>query len=300
MTVSLRGKRAIIAWLVLIFAGFISIIAYWLNIPASTEQQAPVSTNNGTSRLSIQSSGQTRIEFRYENNHWLMVAPVVARANVARLGLLLRLRNQILNKAIPFEQADLDSDVSPAPPANISVGGEQFSLGAYTENRQYRHVRYQKKEYLIANPWFGDSDIKAEDFLDTRLLPEGSRIRELRLPDVRLSKKTNGAWQADPSQEVSTGASAALILNWQMAHAMSEEIGRKEFVGKPIVSIRFLRKTGDKATQTFYIIERAPKLRLYNAQSHITYVFPADIAIGLLDIQAINAEGETAMQPRIQ
>ena len=285
-----NAKRLLTGWFALIFFGVVLLLALWFNMPAD---RAP--TNPPPARhVEISAVGQPTLRFTHANGEWRMTAPLSGRANQARIRLLLNLRSQIPDDAKPTGQTD-----APLAKITIAIDGETWGLGEMTEDRQYRHVSHRGKDYLVNNPWVGEGEIAPTDYLDPRLLPEGARITRLQLPGLRLSKKPNGAWRAEPAQPVSTGALAALVTNWQLAYASALAHGEQNTSNAPEVIVHYRLAGGEPVTQTFHLIQRTPRLQLYAAKRQLSYFFPADIADGLLDLQKVNAEGEDALEPRI-
>ncbi|RTZ61760.1 MAG: hypothetical protein DSZ33_00405 [Gammaproteobacteria bacterium] len=292
-----RGKRWLLLWIALIFVAVLALLIYWFNMPAPVTTQAAGTSQ--ASSISIETAGQTPIRFSFANNRWLMTSPMTARPNQARLQLLLNLRNQIPDDATTFQASDVNEGMIPTPDITINIDGETYAFGALTADRQYRHVRYHDTDYLLHDPWFSDTTVEMDEFLDRRLLARGSVIDEIRLPDVSLHKQASGAWKPDKPLEVSTGALAALVMNWQLAYASALHAGPENIDGKPDVSIHLSGDARDR-WHHFSILQRAPMLKLYDPEARISYSFPVDIASGLLDLQALNAETEIVPEPRLQ
>jgi len=292
-----RGKRWVIGWMALIFVAVLALLVYWMNRPAPQTAE-PVSVSQA-SVISIESTGHTPIRFDYANSRWLMTEPMTARPNQTRLQLLLNMRNQIPANARPLQASDVRGGQIPATNIIISIDGETYAFGPLTADRQYRHVRYHDADYLVHNPWFSDTTVEIDEFLDRRLLPEGSRIDEIRLPHVTLQKQPGGAWKADKPVNVSTGALAALVMNWQLAYAAALHASAENINGKRDVSIH-LSGEPQENWHHFAILQSVPMLKLYDPDARISYSFPADIAAGLLDLQALNAEAEAVPEPRLQ
>ncbi len=298
-TENATAKRLLLFWLALVFFGVILLSIYWLNNGGDHSTSAPTAQSHAgpppASHIRIAAQGQPPLNFERINGDWMMTTPIPAHANQARIRLLLNLRRQIASDATPEQITGNHAD-----DIVITIDDQTWRLGAMTEDRQYRHISHNGKAYMVNNPWYGDSEIKPVDYLDPRLLPLGARITRLELPDLVLGKKPNGAWRADPPQQVSTGALAALVTNWQLAYASALSYEAHEVGGLPIVTVHYLSSAGQKHESIFYILKRAPRLRLYSPATRLSYLFPEDIAAGLLDLQRLNAEGEDALEPRIQ
>lgn len=239
--------------------------------------------------------GERSVSLRRQAGQWWIIQPFHARASDSRLEHLIQLM-----ATIPVQEAkgvEWPKREKTEADFTVQVDGEKWRFAQEKNGKfllDFKGVVYQAAALPLLSV-----ELDPNDYLRTRLLPEGARLSEIRLPDFDLIKKDNGAWSARPSQNAASDELAALALQWKLAYALRAAYQPIDFNGKQNVSIYFENNQGMRSPLKLMLISQKP-LQLYDPKNNISYYFAGDMANTLLHVQPQPIQGYSGDTIRLQ
>ncbi len=236
--------------------------------------QAPTATH-----LRIAPMGATAAELSRGADGWHMTAPLSMRADDAAVDGLLQLLTLPTDAGFPAG-GDLARYGLEQPTARLTVDGTEIDFGGSQPIDQRRYVLLDGRVHLVDPMLFYRLSQNAYDWLDKRLLPEGSEVTAVQLPQATVTRDAKGRWQIAPADKtLDAGALAKLALAWQDARADNvAAIGRHAVEGEVALSLK-----GVQAPLRFQIYKDADSLVLARPDLGLQYQLdPLDRAALLL------------------
>jgi hypothetical protein len=218
------------------------------------------------------------IAFEKRDGHWWLASPFSAPANDIRVGQLLAISHTASATHYPLNTEDLSKFELDKPKASMTLGQVKIVFGGVDPIDLRRYVWVDKTLHLVDDDFSHHISAPATDYVERKLLPEGSRPNALLLPGLKLSQDKDGHWLADP---VTPSASAAsdLAAAWQTARAI-DVTQIKQPVQGDVIHIDFL----DHAPIEFVILKRDPDLILARADWGLQYQITAETSLQLLTL----------------
>jgi len=216
------------------------------------------------------------IAFEKREDHWWLTAPFSAPANDIRVGQLLAISHAASASHYPLNSEDLPRFELDKPKASMTLGQVKMVFGGVDPIDLRRYVWVGKTLHLVDDDFSHHISAPATEYVDKKLLPEGSKPNALTLPGLKLAQDKDGHWQVDPVNPAASGA-ADLVANWQTARAIDVMQLTQPLQGD-IIHIDFT----DHAPVEFVIIKRAPDLILARADWGLQYQVTAETAAQLL------------------
>ncbi|MCU7958619.1 MAG: hypothetical protein KZQ58_01195 [gamma proteobacterium symbiont of Bathyaustriella thionipta] len=138
--------------LILLSAALIGLAFYgptpqdknWQDLPPLTSLQA-----EQIQRIRIQKSHHAAMLLQRENNHWRMIKPQQAAANLNRIKQLLRISHTEVVRQLDAQQADLAQLGLQPPLLQLQLNDEKLGFGRTDPIHHLRYVLYQGKINLI-------------------------------------------------------------------------------------------------------------------------------------------------------
>ena len=269
--------------LILILAATVAALALlaWLKPGLKTPDvdtpllaQAPAAT-----QLRIAPTGATAAELTRAADGWHMTAPLALRADDAAIGDLLQLLAMPADAGFPAT-GDLSRYGLDRPGIRLTIEGTELDFGGTQPIDQRRYVLLDGRVHLVNPVLFYRLAQNAYDWLDKRLLPEGSEVMAIQLPQATVTRDAQGRWQIAPADKsFDAGALAKLAQDWQQARADNvAAIGRHAVEGEVALSLK-----GTAAPLRFQIYKDADSLVLARPDLGLQYQLDsADRAVLLL------------------
>ena len=161
----------------------------------------------------------SEVTLRREADGWHMTTPLAARADDAAVDGLLELLAMPADQGFPAA-GDLGRYGLDNPLLRLTLGGTELELGGMQPLSQKRYVLLDGRVHLVSAVLFYRLAQGSYAWLDKRLLPAGSEIEALQLPQVTVTRDRQGHWQLAPADKrVNAGALAKLVQAWQDARA---------------------------------------------------------------------------------
>jgi len=176
---------------------------------------------NLVTELTIERTGNPKIQFKKVENQWKMISPYNLKANSIKLESLLDLLDYEYKAR--YDMAELDSkqyglDI---PRTTITFNNtNKFEFGTTEPINKYRYIRHQGGLYLTDDYYYHRVLGNASSFLDHALLDNEVNITKIEIPGLSLTMK-DGKWLAQPKPEkFSNDQANELIEHWKHSHAI--------------------------------------------------------------------------------
>jgi hypothetical protein len=218
------------------------------------------------------------IAFEKREGHWWLTAPFSAPANDIRVGQLLAISHAASATHYPLDTEDLSRFELDKPKAQMTLGQVKMIFGGVDPIDLRRYVWVDKTLHLVDDDFSHHISAPATDYVERKLLPEGSTPNAFILPGMKLSQDKAGHWLVDPVSPAAAGA-PELAMAWQTARAV-DVTPLKEPVTGDIIHIDF----SDHAPIEFAIVKREPDLVLARTDWGLQYQLTAETASQLLTL----------------
>jgi hypothetical protein len=175
--------------------------------------------------LNIHSHDKPVLRFSKQEQQWFMTEPVHIRASEHRINTLLEILLQPESTRLTVDKNNLAKFGLDTPRYGLEFNNYPMAIGDTDPIHQRRYVMAQDSVYLIED-YFSHLLLEGEGALiDHALLPPGSRIEKLQLPNLTLAKH-DGQWQiTDASQldaeHYSQDSLQTLIDEWRYGRALT-------------------------------------------------------------------------------
>jgi hypothetical protein len=169
------------------------------------------------------------------------------------------------------------------PKASITLGQVKMVFGGVDPIDLRRYVWVDKTLHLVDDDFSHHISAPATDYVERKLLPEGSKPNALMLPGLKLSQDKDGHWLVDPANPAAAGASD-LAAAWQTARAI-DVTPIKAPVQGDIIHIDFF----DHAPIEFVILKREPELILARADWGLQYQLTVETSLQLTTLAVKSA-----------
>jgi len=177
--------------------------------------------------IRIQGSGIPELSFNKQDQQWLMSAPVQITADDHRISTLLNILEQPANHKLPVNKTELPKYGLDSPLFFIYFNDLPLAIGGTDPIHQRRYVMAQDTVYLVDDTfsrWLGEG---AGAFMDSALLPPGSVIQKIQLPDFEIVKedthwlyKPAGESAAEKTPHYSPDSLQTFVDEWRYGRAL--------------------------------------------------------------------------------
>lgn len=186
----MMNKRIIINLaLVVLLAGLVWLVNY----QEETEQQQRFDkrlsqqTSDNIKRLEYSFTdelGQTEERvFELRDSEWFMTKPAFAHANVLRLEHIFTLLNDTVRASYPVEGKALEQFGLKPSKVRLVFNDETLELGNVNPATRQRYVLKDDEIKMVSEMVYGTLRTSFAGMLSHRMIPPGSKIKELLLPD---------------------------------------------------------------------------------------------------------------------
>ncbi|MDD5036361.1 MAG: DUF4340 domain-containing protein [Methylococcaceae bacterium] len=228
---------------------------------------------------------QENMVFEKHEGHWRLTAPFLAPANDIRIRQMLNLAKAESAAHYPLKPEDSSKFELDKPKAVLNLGEVQLIFGGQEPIDMHRYVQVGDTLHLVSDDFFHHLIAKATDYVDKKLLPEDTKLKEIFLPGLQAKGGENGQWTMEPPGEV--GAMNDLAAAWQSARAI--EVKRDEQQGQGDV-IRIGLNNGQSVE--FVILQREPDLLLLRPDLKLQYLVAGESGKRLLGLQKPGTEAD--------
>ena len=215
--------------------------------------------------FNIHSHDKPVLRFAKEDQQWFMIEPLRIRASDYLVNTLLDIVQQPSATQLAVDKNNLAKYGLDSPRYGLEFNEFPLAIGATDPIHQRRYVMAQDAVYLIED-YFSHLLMEGEGALiDHGLLPPGSQIEKLQLPDLTISKH-QGQWQiTDASQldadHYSQDSLQTLVDEWRYGRALTVTLLDEAFekADHPVIKI--------------YLKSQPNPIEFYVGQSQLHTVF---------------------------
>lgn len=174
--------------------------------------------------ISISKPGYPLLRLQKQGAQWYMQAPFQAPANSGRIEKLLALVSARSVSRFALAQADLRQLRLEQPQYRLQLDNIKLAFGTTEPLSGNRYVQLDDSVHLILDRYSYLMQGSAEDFIDSRLLPENPALVAIELPGLSLKRDADGWHLVAPLAGENAPASAdrinQLVDNWRYARAL--------------------------------------------------------------------------------
>jgi len=221
--------------------------------------------------------------FEKQDGQWKLTAPFPAPANEIRVRQLLNIAKAESRARYPLKPEDLPKFELGKPKAVLKLGQTDLVFGGSEPIDMLRYVQIGDTLHLVADDFFHHLIAKATDYVDKKLLPEDTQIKDLSLPGLKASLGDKGQWNLEPPGDAA--AMAELANAWQSARAI--EVTRH---GQPVSGDAIHIGLGENRSVEYVILQREPDLLLVRPDWKLEYLVPGEAGKRLLGLQKPGSE----------
>lgn len=222
---------------------------------------------------------------------WRLSTPFAAPANQVRIGQLLDIVRASTVAHYPVKPDELAQFGLDKPEATLSFGDTVLQFGGTDPINMRRYVRLGDTLHLVDDNFFHHLTAHATDYVDKRLLPEGSRIMEIQLPGLKATRNADNQWQAEPAMDENKAEKkddkkkgddlidlGELASAWAGARAIEVRRQPENVIGE---TIRIGLANGPAVE--YVIMSKQPELTLLRKDLGLAYVMTSEISRELLN-----------------
>ena len=192
---------------------------------------------------------------------------------------LLRLSKATTTTSYPANTLNLEELGLEPPQATVNIEGVKFRLGTTEPLANRRYILVDDTVYLIEDQYQHLINADWSNFVSRQLLPAGSTITALRLPDMEVHLSADGTWEVTPADAgVNADAIQQLVENWQLAGALYV----RRYDGRDSGDNISIRTRDNPDGITLRVLARSPELILARPDQGIEYHLSGDMGDGLL------------------
>jgi len=227
--------------------------------------------------------------FEKHDAHWWLASPIQAPANDIRIQQLLNIAKAESQAHYPVKPEDLTKYGLDKPQAVLKLGQLTLLFGGLEPIDMLRYVQIGETLHLVSDDFSHHLLAKSTDYVDKKLLPEDSKIKELLMPGLTAKLGDKGQWSLEPPGNAA--AMSELANTWQSARAI--EVKRHE--GQPQGDSIHIVLTDGKSLD-FVIIQREPDILLARPDWKLQYMVSAESGKRLLSLQNPTAEADEGQE----
>lgn len=210
--------------------------------PGKEQQQAkPTLTDldpSSIEEITLVRASQETVQLRKQSGTWQIESPLNAPASPGRINKLLEILQAKSHSQYPLSEVDLKSLQLDSPRYQLKLNDVWLRLGITESLRQRRYVQIENTLHLIVDRYSHLLQGSVTDFVDSKLLSEGSEIRSITLPDFQLYKD-NQNWRVKGlAQQPSADLLQEFLDYWKSARALHITRGTME-PGSQLITVEF-------------------------------------------------------------
>lgn len=227
--------------------------------------------------------GENRIALEKKNNHWLLTAPLAARADdtqVNRLLDVLAVKSKEKLAATDLARFDLDQ-----PALRLRLGEQVIAFGTNNSLTQEQYVLSGGSVYLVPDFYAMQIPDKPDRLLTHSLFAEGEKPVGIELPTL-VAEQKDGKWTVTrpAGQTVAPGQELGQddLNRWADDWRLSSSLLTQPYDGRPgIEQVRI--KLADGRSLVLEVLQKEPDLVLARADEKLQFQYSTEAGKRLLD-----------------
>lgn len=226
-----------------------------------------------------------RVKLVRKGTGWRMSKPMQARAASGLIGSVLAAANETADASYDASSLKLAKYGLAKPKLKLWLNDTEVDFGDTNPLGGKRYVRVGKHVFVVDDSLYQRLAIQPVSFVSKRLLPEGTAITRIVLPDLTVSQDKKGHWHANPGpKNPAKGAIQDLVDSWSNAYAMSVEKANHGPAEKAVGTVA-IRLKGRKQPVRFEILKSARNFVLERPAQDLVYNLGAERRHDLLKLK---------------
>ncbi len=218
-------------------------------------------------RIRIERYDDAHIKLEKQEGIWYLREPVVLPASEFLVNTILRISEADSHAQYPMSELDLAQTGLAEPKVILYLNGLRIEYGKTEPLNHRRYLRIGDTVHLVLDTTYPHLRSEATNLIDTALLPPGSELHALHLPEGKVSKQ-EGTWIVAPTQpELSADAMQQWLDEWRHARAIQVKAYSGDML-KPEISVYL---EGDQAPLRFDITRGDDTLILGRSDLGVEY-----------------------------
>ena len=168
--------------------------------------------------ITIERTGRQDIALRRRADGWWLITPFEIGANPARVNALLALANTPTRSSYSAANLDLAQYGLSDTLVTVVLDNQRIVLGGTNPISERRYLMIADTIYMVRDDLYDVYNATVGSYVSNRLVPLGSNIVQLNLPEWRLTRAADGRWDAHGAR-VTQAQAQARIDAWQQAAA---------------------------------------------------------------------------------
>lgn len=223
---------------------------------------------DGVQGLRIEHPDGRVLEFTQQGGGWHMLRPYDLPANRIRLTALARVVEAPIIGSFSLPKENL-AQFGLDKPIRLQVDSDSFQFGASNPVNNQRYVEHGGRLNLVIDRFYHHLGALPEQLLSPSLLPEGSRLKEIKVPQYRLYK-TGMGWAMEPADpNLSPDDLNQRVQDWLRAQSLQIVAIDKVEGGEEVVLT-----LEDDRIDRFLIQKREGQIWLIDPDLKIGYLLP--------------------------
>jgi len=289
------------AWLNLALLSLViilGVLAYFEPGGKKVEVQPPLLalSQSQVNRIRIEARNNQPVQLERTSDGWMITDPIQVAASDYRVNNMLQLLTATSYSFFSVTERPLSEFGLEHPAGRIVFNDQAIEFGDNEPINNHRYVRVGDQIHLIDDRYYYQSQMMLTALIDTALVPAGSSLKQILLPDLKLQQQ-QGQWQARwrPSASKSTAvelrqdAIDTLVDEWRRARAMRIDHYQAD-KAEDEIELEY----SDGHRETLEILEREPELILGRKGLDLRYHLSADQGDRLLTLSDHEMEKEPA------
>ncbi len=279
-------KTLLNIFLALMLVGLLALVIYEPGKTESPDVKKLTALDPSTvQKISIESPGHPSLLLTKESDHWHMRKPLMMPANTGRIQQLLKITQAKSIADYAMSRVDANQLQLDTPSLSLKLDDVLLRFGTTDALGGSRYVQVGNTVHLITDRYSHLMKKATTDFVSPTLLPQGSVIEKLILPDLRLTQQ-DGRWSIN-EHEGDADAIQMLLDEWQYARALRVSLIDKDAEDTAAMKENItvsIGKDSDKQTFQFIVLHSETGIILQRAEPGIQYHFPLETGQRLLSL----------------
>lgn len=279
-------NRWLINIVLVLFVALLAVILLYGPDKKDSVKEIPLTSlvTGDIKKITISRTSLASLSLEKDDQGWRLSKPFPARANEYNVNALLQIAHARVEAGFPGAEHDLDKFGLKKAVTTLMLGDHEIKIGRHHPLKNARYALSGGSIFVIPMHNIRITENSVNDFINSRILNEGTKLAEISLPALKLAEK-NGQWIVVSDKNKSGKPTADkindFILEWENARALTVmPYSGRQPVGK--IKLRSRQAPGNLQQFELGIIAYEPELILFRKDEGLEYHFPQEAGKRLL------------------